>query len=322
MPRPHRSRSEERRYRGSILLLLAGHILKLAAYVTFIYYTTFLEGANPQPYHTSALTGRAWISELLDGHPNRIKTELGVHKHVFQILIEELKWLGVSNSRHVDLEEKLGIFLYSCTTALSVRHIGERFQRSNETISMYMKNLRENNHHLITSDHSYFKEVLDAFCQPDFYNQYVVPPEHDDPVPAWILNSPLYYPFFKDAIGAIDGTHISCWPSKLERDLARDRKGNISHNTLCSCGFDMKFQHCTTGHDGSTADTTMFAQARMQDRRIPDGKYLLADAGFQMCDGLLVPYSGVRYHLQEWERSELQYVPTLFVYNLYTYNVL
>jgi hypothetical protein len=43
--------------------------------------------------------------------------------------------MGHSSSRFVSLEEQLAIFLYACVTGLTVRHIGERFQRSNETIS-------------------------------------------------------------------------------------------------------------------------------------------------------------------------------------------
>lgn len=37
---------------------------------------------TPLPYHTSALSGIAWVHELLNGHPDRIKNELGVRKHV------------------------------------------------------------------------------------------------------------------------------------------------------------------------------------------------------------------------------------------------
>jgi hypothetical protein len=36
------------------------------------------------------------------------------------------------------LEEQLAIFLYACVTGLSVRHLGEHFQRSNDTISKYV----------------------------------------------------------------------------------------------------------------------------------------------------------------------------------------
>lgn len=88
-----------------------------------------------EPYHTSALTGAAWVMELLLGHRKRIRTELGVSHEVFSKLIEELQGMGYMETRYVTLEEQLAIFLYMCVTGNTIRHTGERFQRSNETIS-------------------------------------------------------------------------------------------------------------------------------------------------------------------------------------------
>ena len=88
------------------------------------------------PYHTSILTGEGWVQELLAGHPRRIRTELGVSHRVFHQLIAALRSFGWKSSRHVSLEEQLAIFLYASVTGLSVRHLGERFQRSNGTISL------------------------------------------------------------------------------------------------------------------------------------------------------------------------------------------
>jgi len=90
------------------------------------------------PYHTSALSGEAWVLELINGHPKRIRCELGVHKHIFNTLLEDLSTMGLKPSRNVSSEEKLSIFLYKCVTGLSVAHVGERFQRSNDTISGYL----------------------------------------------------------------------------------------------------------------------------------------------------------------------------------------
>jgi hypothetical protein len=90
------------------------------------------------PYHTSILTGEGWVRELLGGHPERIRCELGVHSHVFTALVLELRESGHQDSRFVSLEEQLAIFLYSCVTGLTIRHVGERFQRSNDTISKYV----------------------------------------------------------------------------------------------------------------------------------------------------------------------------------------
>jgi len=88
-----------------------------------------------EPYHTSALTGKAWVMELVAGHPNCIRCELGVSREVFMELVQELRQLGHRNSKYVSLEEQLAIFLYMSVTGLTIRHVGEHFQRSNETIS-------------------------------------------------------------------------------------------------------------------------------------------------------------------------------------------
>jgi hypothetical protein len=90
---------------------------------------------NKTPYHTSILTGEGWVLELLNGHPKRIQTELGLRCYVFRRLVTALHVAGITRSKHVSLEEKLAIFLYASVTGLSIRHLGERFQRSNETIS-------------------------------------------------------------------------------------------------------------------------------------------------------------------------------------------
>jgi hypothetical protein len=83
------------------------------------------------------LHGHDWVQELLNGHPERIRSELGVHKQVFVALIAELHAMGQKDSKFVTLEEQLAIFLHGSVTGLSVTHLGERFQRSKETISKY-----------------------------------------------------------------------------------------------------------------------------------------------------------------------------------------
>lgn len=88
-----------------------------------------------QPYHTSILSGEGWVQELLNGHPKRIQCELGISKELFHQLLYELQAMGHTRSKYVSLEEQLAIFLYSSVTGLTVRHAGERFQRSNATIS-------------------------------------------------------------------------------------------------------------------------------------------------------------------------------------------
>lgn len=116
-----------------------GLIILLINIVTHCTVLLLLEArSDPQPYHTSILTGAGWLMELLLGHLDRIHCELGVRKHVFEALVNELRSMGYHDNRSVCLEEQLGIFLYSCVTGLTVRHVGERFQRSNDTVARYV----------------------------------------------------------------------------------------------------------------------------------------------------------------------------------------
>ncbi|KAG2074033.1 hypothetical protein BDR04DRAFT_966978, partial [Suillus decipiens] len=43
--------------------------------ILITYMTPFL---NKEPYHTSILSGHAWVQELVNGHPDQIKNELGM----------------------------------------------------------------------------------------------------------------------------------------------------------------------------------------------------------------------------------------------------
>ncbi|KXN91258.1 hypothetical protein AN958_01580 [Leucoagaricus sp. SymC.cos] len=89
-----------------------------------------------EPYHTSVLSGEAWVNELLNGHSEQIWTELGVYAHVFWQLIHELYIRGYWGSCYVSLEEQLVIFLYVSVTGLTIHNTGECFQQANATISM------------------------------------------------------------------------------------------------------------------------------------------------------------------------------------------
>jgi hypothetical protein len=131
-------------------------------------------------------------------------------------------------------------------------------------------------------------------------------PKDDSPIPREILENPKFFPYFAGALGAIDGTHINCCPSADERHLARNQKGGVSQNCLACCSFDLRFQYILSGWDGSVSDAMLFNEARLTDLCIPKGKYYLADAGFGICEALLVPHRNVRYHLAEWGRAAVR----------------
>lgn len=130
-----------------------------------------------------------------------------------------------------------------------------------------------------------------------------------------ILNNHDFYPYFRDCIGAIDGTHLPAFVPEDKCAPYRNRKGNISQNVLAGCSFDFKFVYILSGWEGSASDSLVYQDARATDFQIPEGKYYLADAGYPNTDTLLVPYRGVRYHLKEWgnHRDRCDCVPSYFI---------
>ena len=290
-----------------LLVQAAAIAVNFAVEASVIYSATHYDRI---PYHTSALTGAAWVTELINGHPECIHCELGVRLHVFQIIVEYLKVIGHENSRGVFLEEQVAIFLYRCTTGLSIRHVGERFQHSNETISKcvlpYIFSVQPAQFQFHAR---YFTKMLNIFSSSPFYTDFVCLPDISAPVPEYIKDNPKFYPFFEGAIGALDGTHFDCSGTPEQRALARDHKGRVTQNCLAACDFTHKFVYMVSGWEGSVTDSTMFSDARITDLYVPTstGHYYLADAGFPNSISILIPYRGVRYHLREWSQAELRY---------------
>ena len=135
--------------------------------------------------------------------------------------------------------------------------------------------------------------------------EYVRLPTGNNSVPSHIRNNPKFWPFFKDVLAAIDGSHIHSAPPASERAFYRNCKGFSSQNCLFACSFDLKFVYSLTGWEGSASDAQVHDDARSKDLYIPDGKYYLADVGFPVSWQLLTPYRGARYHLAEWGHANV-----------------
>ena len=177
-------------------------------------------------YHTSALTGEMWVEELMNGHPDCIKSELGMRLHVFVALVQALAAMGLKATQYISLEH-VAIFLYTCVTGLSIRHVGERFQQANATISKYVSfPIDIENAHLLSSQRS-FCTMLYALSSPPFYTSYVWLPTINDPIPFEIATNPKFFPFFEGALGAMGGAHINCCPPLDGWHLAQDWKGGF-----------------------------------------------------------------------------------------------
>jgi len=144
--------------------------------------------------------------------------------------------------------------------------------------------------------------MVHIFSSPPFYMSHITQTVPYNSFFHPLSGNPKLWPFFKHALGAIDGSHIHFTaPSDLQ-PAYWNRKGFISQNCLFCCTFDLCFTYILSGWEESAANAWVYHDAITTDLVIPDGWYYLTDAGFPHCDQLLVPYWGVRYHLAEWRR--------------------
>ena len=159
------------------------------------------------------------------------------------------------------------------------------------------------------------------FSSQSFYGQYVRCSTPNDPVSPRIHDNSKLWPFFQGCLGAIDGSHMPLSPPTALQSLYRNRKGFLSQNCLFICNFDMLFTYILTGWEGSATDSCVWADALAKGFSAPEGFYYLADAGYPHCKELLIPFRGVRYHLQEWGAAGVRYVLCdIFNFFVITYN--
>jgi len=69
------------------------------------------------------------LDELIAGHPKHFYNSMGMNKHVFAKLLEELIQVGLHDTRYVTAEEQLAIFLYLAVTGLAQRHLKNAFSK-------------------------------------------------------------------------------------------------------------------------------------------------------------------------------------------------
>ncbi|XVF55890.1 hypothetical protein PTKIN_Ptkin06aG0072600 [Pterospermum kingtungense] len=116
--------------------------------------------------------------------------------------------------------------------------------------------------------------------------------KHGSTAPEKIRESTRFYPYFKDCIGAIDGTHIPAMVTRRDKSSYRNRRGIISQNVLVACNFDLEFIYVLSGWEGSAHDSKVLSDAlsRRNGLKIPKGKYFLVDCGFANRQQFLAPF--------------------------------
>ena len=173
----------------------------------------------PQLMRTSQLSGQEYMDEVLNcNNTRRCQEVFRMKPEVFQFLCSELQSKrGLYASRHIAVDEKVGMFLWMVARAASNRDVQERFQHSGDTVSRH------------------FHEVLHAVNR--LVPKYIKLPSTFKTCVS-ITSNPKFYTYFNDCIGALDGTHIAAKVPNEDTAAYRNRKGWLSQNVLACCEFD------------------------------------------------------------------------------------
>lgn len=149
--------------------------------------------------------------------------------HYFQ----RKKWL--SNSKFVDVDEKMAMFLSIVSHNKRNRIVRLKFQHSGETVSKY------------------FHEVLNAMMK--FAREMIVPPDFNN-LDKEGCHIELREGAFKGAVGALDGTLIDAHIPVEDQVPFRGRgQGKCYQNVMAVCDFDMKFIYVMAGWEGIAHDS-------------------------------------------------------------------
>ncbi|KAI3509973.1 hypothetical protein L1887_25498 [Cichorium endivia] len=129
---------------------------------------------------------------------------------------------------------------------------------------------------------------------------YITPTSKLEPVPE--NSTDQQWKWFKNFLGALDGTHIKCLVPIEDKPRYRTRKNNIATNVLGVCSQDMQFIYVLPGWEGSAVDSRVLRDALLRPHglKVPRPGYYLVDAGYTNGEGFLAPYRGQRYHLNDW----------------------
>lgn len=81
-----------------------------------------------------------------------------------------------------------------------------------------------------------------------------------------------------------------------------DRKQQLTFNTLVVCDFNLIILFVAPGYEGACKDSSTSSQEDRISLHVPQGHWLLADAGLSHCRELITPCRGVRSHVQSYRK--------------------
>ncbi|PPD95900.1 hypothetical protein GOBAR_DD07067 [Gossypium barbadense] len=224
---------------------------------------------------------RDYVKKLVHASDETCIEQVRMNRFAFSKLCEMLQTLGgLKSSRHMLVDEQVAMFLHIISHHLKNRVIKHHFNRSGETVSRSF--------HSVLNAVIRLQDVLFKKAEPITAN-----------------SSDRRWKWFKNCLGALDGTHIKIRVPRVDKPRYRMQKGDTATNVLGVCTHEMQFVYVLPGWEGFVADGRVLRDAisRRHGLKVPYGCYYLVDAGYTNCEGFLAPFRGQRYHLNEWHQG-------------------
>ncbi|KAK4407976.1 hypothetical protein Sango_0378600 [Sesamum angolense] len=185
------------------------------------------------PRNTSALQGEGWVAEIMTTpHTGRFYDNIRMIKPCFYALVDALTSRGLlphGQTSRVSSIEEVALFMQTVSMHKRQRDSMERFQHSLETINR-----------------RFHRELL-ALCA--IAPELITRPNFTD-THSRVVSNIDFYPYFKDCVGAMDGTLVPAWVPQVDQNRYRSRKGRLAQNVLAICDFDMNFTYVYAGWEG------------------------------------------------------------------------
>ena len=237
-------------------------------------------GGEKKQRHAFDEPGAVKVSRLLQGHEKNCLVHFRMEPRIFKALVSYLRTNKIVPDSRVKVEEKLAFFLYMLSHNSSYEDLQITFHHSNDTFHRHIN--------------YFFKKVI-----PILSRSFLKSPDPSLVHPK-IYGNPRFFPFFRNCLGAIDGTHIPISISPKKASPFRNRKGTLSINVMVACDFDLNITFVSSGWEGSATDSRVLRSAMSKGFQVPPGKFYLVDGGYANTPSFLAPYRGVRYHLKEF----------------------
>ncbi|PPD99212.1 hypothetical protein GOBAR_DD03739 [Gossypium barbadense] len=274
----------ERRKRIDIALTLWLEICRIAIWFLFRMGASLsLQTYRPRirSYTLDFYAKRDYVKRLVYASDETCIEQVRMNRTAFFKLCEMLESIGgLKSSRNMLGDEQVAMFLHIISHHLKNRVIKHHFRRSGETVSRAF--------HSVLIGVIRLQDVL--FKKPE---------------PITSDSSDTRWKWFKNCLGALDGTHIKIRVPTIDKPRYRTRKGDIATNMLGVCTPEMQFVYVLPSWEGSVADGRVLRDAisRRHGLKVSHGCYYLVDAGYTNCEGFLAPFRGQRYHLNEWRQG-------------------